>query len=62
MEAYSTASGGVFFMPERIEETNRSPVSYKDFVEEEFAEKKIGIFGRRKIFARKNVRADDRAA
>lgn len=47
MKAYSSASGGVIFVPEEIERATNS-VSYKEFVKEEKAEKRVGLFGRKK--------------
>lgn len=47
MEACSTASGGVLFVPDHIEGGSR-PLSYREFVQREHSEKVVGPFGRKK--------------
>ncbi|HOO82650.1 MAG TPA: hypothetical protein PK513_09115 [Alphaproteobacteria bacterium] len=48
MEACSTASGGVMFVPDHIEGGSR-PLSYREFVQQEHSEKIIGPFGRKRV-------------
>lgn len=48
MKAYSSASGGVIFVPEDIERKPNS-ISYKEFLKQEQAEKKVGVFGKKKV-------------
>ena len=48
MKAYSTASGGVIFVPEDIERETKS-VSYKSFVKQEDATEKVGVFGKKSV-------------
>ena len=58
MKACSSASGGVIFVPEEIERKPNS-ISYSEFLEQEQAEKKVGVFGKKKT---KNKKADTKAA
>lgn len=52
MRAYSTASGGVIFVPDEIEIKKKSTVSYADIAKDVSKAEKTGIaslfFGRRK--------------
>lgn len=58
MKACSTASGGVFFVPDEIERAPNS-ISYSEFLEQERAEQKVGVFGKKKV---KTKQADTKAA
>ena len=47
MRACASASGGVMFVPDEMERETKS-TKYSQFVKEEAAEKKIGVFGKKK--------------
>ena len=48
MKACSTASGGVMFVPEELDRGTVKPTKYSEFVQEEKAQEKIGVFGKKK--------------
>ena len=47
MKACSSASGGVIFVPDEMEKETKS-VSYREFIEQEEASEKTGVFGKRR--------------
>jgi hypothetical protein len=48
MIAYSTASGGVMFMPEKPANKKQQPISYSELTEQKEAQEKESPFGKKK--------------
>ena len=48
IKACASASGGVIFVPETVERATVKPTKYSEFVQEEKAQEKIGVFGKKK--------------
>lgn len=59
MRAFSTASGGVMFVPDEIERISKK-VSFKDLVKEEPVQEKPSFM--RKLFGRKKTEKENRVA
>lgn len=47
MKACASVSGGVIFIPDELEYTSK-PTKYSQFVEQEEAQEKVGVFGKKK--------------
>ncbi len=52
MKACASVSGGVMFIPDELEYTSK-PTAYSQFVEQEAAEEKVGVFGKKKTVVSK---------
>ena len=48
IKACASASGGVIFVPEELDRETVKPTKYSEFVKEEKASEKIGVFGKKK--------------
>ena len=53
MKACSSSSGGVMFIPDEIEREIK-PTKYSEFVDQEQAREKVGVFGKKKSSKKAN--------